>query len=1018
MEFRILGPVEVVDGDKSLRIGGPKPRTILAMLLMAQGRIVPDYRTMEVVWPDNEPATAEAQLRTYVYSLRRTVGTAARIIRHPPGYRLETVLEQIDLFAFEQSVRAGRQAAAAGQTEEAVLRFAEALALWRGPALSGVTEPLAHIEQPRLEEARLAAVEDWADALLALGRYHELIPALTGVVAEQPLRERLRGQLMVALYRSGQQAEALNVFHDTRRILADELGIDPGVELRHIHEAILAADDALGATANGAVGIRRPAPVEPAARPVARRRQLPRNIPDFSGRDNQIGQLCAVLKAPVDRSAKETPSVPVITGMPGVGKTALAVHVAHLCVENYPDGQLYVDLGGDRPDPLSGMEVLSRLLLMLGVDGSAIPDELPERIRLYRDRLTDQRILLLLDNAAGESQVRPLLPSDPGCRAIVTSRTRLAALEGSQILDLNVFDRDNAMELLGRIITPERVAADPRAAERILMMCGYLPLAVRIAAARLAARPHWQLDRMARLLENHHRRLDELRFADLEIRAGLVLGYRGLPPATRRAFRLLSLPDVPYVGVWLAASLLDTSMETAEELLDSLVDAHLMEVAGGDGPGRYRYRFHDLVRVLARERATEEGGEAETTAACDRALVAAVHLAREADRRLPSQCFGVIGDDPPGAHEPGGLTHDPIAWFEAEREGLVGLVAQAGALDRPRFPWLLAQALTNFFDLRGLYDDWAQTHQHALDSARRTGDLLGQAVMLRGLAERSAFLSDNATRLSCAQQALVLFEQLDEPVGQADALYHCADVHRQTGHTETAIALLEQGLRRATAAGHLVGEAQAHEGFGKVHTDQGRLEEALRNYERSAAIWHELGRHRYRAIIMRSIGIIERELGRYSAAALRFEECLVIFHDIGDRVGEAYTRNSLGDLCRKWGSIDRARVQYTEAIGIFADLGLQRHFGHAVALRGLGALDLAVGRLGSAIDQLTRSLNLWRELHMPVWEARTLLILGDAYAMSGDSGSARTTWQTALALCERLGLPEAAELGRRLTTGS
>ncbi|MCO5972479.1 AfsR/SARP family transcriptional regulator [Actinoallomurus soli] len=992
------------------------------MLLLAQGRVVPDYRVIEVVWPGNEPATAEAQLRTYIYGLRRSVGSGARIVRHPPGYRLETAHDQIDLFTFEQLIRDGRRAAATGRMEEAARRFAKALSLWRGPALSGVTEPLARLEQPRLEEARLAAVEDWADALLALGRHHELIPELTSVASQQPLRERLRAQLMVALYRSGMQADALSLFHDTRRILADELGIDPGAELRQVHAAILAADPALGAGGDGAVRIHREAPAEPGGRtrPVARRKQLPRNIPDFSGREKQIGQLCTLLKAPADRSAKEAPTVPVITGMPGVGKTALAVRVAHLCVEHYPDGQLYIDLRGDRPDPLSAMEALSRLLLMLGVDGSAIPDDLTERIRLYRDRLADQRILLLLDNAAGEGQVRPLLPHDPGCRAIVTSRTRLAALEGSQIFDLNVFERDSALELLGRVITSERVAADPRAAERILAMCGYLPLAVRIAAARLAARPHWPLARMARLLENHHRRLDELCFADLEIRAGLMLGYRGLPPTARHAFRLLSLPDVPHVGVWLAASLLDVPMETAEELLDSLVDAHLMEVEGGDGPGRFRYRFHDLVRVLARELAAEEGSEEENTAACDRALSAALHLARQADDRLPSQCFGVLGDvGPVRGVDPRALdlvASDPIAWFATEREGLVGMVVQAGALGRPRFPWLLAQALTNFFDLRGLYDDWSHTHQHALDAARRTGDRLGEAVMLRGLAERCAFLSDNATRLSYAQQALALFEQLGEMAGQADALYHCADVHRQTGHTETAIALLEQGLRRATDGGHLVGEAQAREGLGKVHTDQGRLEEALRDYERSAAIWQGLGRHRYRALITRSIGIIERELGRYPAAALRFEECLAAFRDVGDRVGEAYTRNSLGDLCRKWGSTDRARVQYEQAISIFTDLGLQRHFGHAVALRGLGALDLAAGRLDSAIDQLTRSLGLWRELDMPVWEARTLLILGEAHAMHGDSRAARDTWQTALILCQRLGLPEAAELALRLTT--
>ena len=983
---------------------------------MAHGYIVPDYRISEILWSEDEPPTAEAQLRTYVYGLRKALGSDAKIVRQSPGYRLEVSPDQIDLVRFERLVADGRRSMVEQRIVEAAQQFRAALDLWQGPALSGVTEPLARIEQPRLEEARLAVVEDWVDAQLTLGQHHELISELTKLVSEQPLRERLRAQFMVALYRSGQQADALNIFHDARRVLSDELGIDPGLELRRTYESILQGEPGLNADGSqGTVRLSSITPLDPGLATVARRRQLPPDIADFSGREKEIGQLCALLK-----SSGGTSVVPVITGMAGVGKTALAVHAAHLCVEHFTGGQLSIDLGGDRPDPPGAVEVLGRLLLMLGADGSAIPEGLNERTRLYRDRLAGLNVLVLLDNAAGEGQVRPLLPNDSGCRVVVTSRMRLAALEGSQIIDLNTFERDSAMELLARIISPERVAADLASADRILRMCGFLPLAVRIAAARLAARPHWSLARMANTLENHRRRLDELRFGDLEVRTGLILAYRGLSPLARRAFRLLSLPDGPSFGVWLGAALLDVSMQTAEEVIESLVDARLLLVTRTEGSDRYRYQFHDLVRVLARERAAEEGHDEECSAAYDRAVAAALELAEAADERLPSQCFGIIRGQPPHWRlDPAALevvADDPIAWFEAEREGLVAMVMRAGALDRPHVAWQLAQALTNFFDLRGLYDDWSQTHNHALDVAERVGDRLGQATMLRGLAERSAFFSDNVACLDYAQRAQELFEQLGEAAGQADALYYCGDVYRQTGHPVTAITFLEQGMRCAASVGHLVGEAQLSEGLGKVHKDQGRLEEALHYYERSAAIWHRLGKSRYRAIIMRSVGIIERDLGRFSAATLRFEECLAIFGELGDRVAEAYTRNSLGDLCRTWGSPDRARAQYEQAIDIFMDLGLERRFGYAVALRGIGALELAEGRLGSAIDQLTRSLEIWRELGMPLWEARTLLTLGDALAVRGDTAASSEAWRDAFELARRLEVPEIAELRRRLGT--
>src|SRR6266487_1554529 len=1016
LEFRVLGPVELISTGRRVSLGGPKPRSVLAILLIVSGHVIPDSRIREMLWEDDEPTTASAQIRTYVYALRRCMEPGAKIVRQSQGYRIEVPADRVDLLEFERLSREGRRQFGNGDVESAADSLQAALGLWRGAALTGVTEPLARAEQPRLEEARLATLEDWIEACLTLGRHNELIPELTGLVSQYPLRERLRTQLMIALYRSGRQADALTAFHDARAVLASELGIDPSAELRRTHEAILMADTALDISAAPVKAIITTPPA--AARP-ARHMHLPPDIADFSGRDKEVAQLLAVLRAGAEEPGAG--AIPVISGMPGSGKTALAVRVAHACANDFPDGQLYLDLRGDQPNPQEPCAALGRLLRLLGVDGSGIEEDMAERIQLYHDLLAELRILVLLDNAADESQVRLLLPNNQECRVLVTSKARLTAFDGVQLFDLEVFDHQDALELLTSIVGSERVAADPRAAEQILRLCGHLPLAVRIAAARLAARAHWPLSRMARLLEDEHRCLDELKFADLEVSAGLMLGYRELPADVRRVFRLLGLLDTPSFGAWIAAALLDVDLYTAEELVEKLVDAHLLQVARVDDGDRYHYQFHSLVRMFAQERAASEEAEADRNGAIDRALSAWLALAEAADRRLPSQCFGVIGGGTarwdPGSGVVDAILGDPIAWFEAERAGLVSAVTLACDSDRVTQAWELAQALTNFFDLRSLYDDWRQTHKLVLAAARDAGNELGQAVMLRGLSERATFFNDHTACLSNAQQALALFERLGEGVGEVDALYYCASAYRQTGHPETAVACLERGIGRARQIGHRVGEAQLEESLGSVHTDQGRLEEALQCYTRSLDIWRELRKPRYEAIVMRSVGIAERDLGRFPAAALRFEECLMLFRDLGDRVGEAYTRNSLGDLCRKWGSRTRARAQYQQAMSLFTGIGLVHRFGHAIALRGLGELDLADGDLATAIGRLTQAVELWRKLDMPVWEARTLLGLGDAQAAHGQAKAAEETWRSALRLCERLRLPEAADLRWRLGAG-
>lgn len=610
LEFRILGNVEVLDSTGVVDLSASKVRTVLAALLLARGRVISDGRLAVVLWGDDPPVTAAAQIQTYVSRLRAKLAPDAEIVRQRPGYVLRVTPGQFDLVRFEQLAARGRDALVDGRPGEAAEALRSALAMWRGPALAGVTEFLSEAERPRLEEARLAALGDRIDAELALGLHGRLVVELTGLVAADPLREQFRGQLMLTLFRCGRQADALASYQDYRHSLADELGIDPGRELQDLHRSVLAADASLNppVVGGGGAGNRRSAEPLPA--------RLPPDVADFTGRDREAAQVTALLRAQAENGGQRLACV--IGGMAGLGKTALAIHVGHLLRSSYPDGQIYVDLRGAGPQPAEPADLLVTILRALDPGSPTIPTPMAERVQLYRSRLAGRRVLVLLDNAVSEQQVRPLLPDSPTCAAMVTSRARLAALEGVPLIDLDVLEHVQALELLSKIVGASRVAAEPEAAVRIVQLCGHLPLGVRIAGARLTAKPHWRLARLADRLSSQRRRLDELRIADLEVRASVALSLQCLDEPARRAFRLLALLDVPRFAIWTAAVLLDVTLAAARELLEQLVDARLLDVAQLDGASQARYFFHDLVRALALEQAADEETADERYAALDR----------------------------------------------------------------------------------------------------------------------------------------------------------------------------------------------------------------------------------------------------------------------------------------------------------------------------------------------------------------------------------------------------------------
>lgn len=594
MDFRVLGPIEARTADSRVPLSGSKVHTVLAALLLARGRVVSDQRLTSLLWGWDPPATAGAQIYTYMSRLRKRLGDEIEIVRRPPGYVLDARDSRIDVLEFERLEQQGRTALAESRYREAAALLDRALALWQGPALSNATHHLRETELPQLEEARTLALEGRVEADLALGRHEEVLAELTGLVARFPVREQLRAQLMTALYRCGRQADALHVYHDARKVLADQLGVDPGAALDATYQAVLNGSIGLESPPLIALRDRFPEPSVPA--------MLPPDVEDFTGRDDELSVLHAVLEP--DDAPGWHPRRCLVTGMAGVGKTALAVHAAHLSARHHPDGQLYVELREPDGTPRDPCAALVRLLRALGeprIDTPGVHDDLEELTRLYRARTAGKRLLVVLDDAVGDLQVRPLLPSTVEAAVLITSRTHLTQVPGAQTVRLGPLDHMTSRTLLASAAGRERISAEPDAADALLAHCAGLPLALRITGTRLAARPHWTPARLAVRLTDPQTRLDELRFGDLSMRQALG---RSLSPLSRlgvAALRgLARFPDGTCTAQQMAF-VLHTVEAEAERGLEELVDASLLDIDGLDLQGRPIYHCHALVRLFADE---------------------------------------------------------------------------------------------------------------------------------------------------------------------------------------------------------------------------------------------------------------------------------------------------------------------------------------------------------------------------------------------------------------------------------
>jgi DNA-binding SARP family transcriptional activator/tetratricopeptide (TPR) repeat protein len=998
VEIRLLGGVDVGGKDDPPRVASPQLRRLLAALAVDAGRPVPVDVLIDRVWDEPRPA-ARRGLHVLISRLRRDMAAAgapvAPILRRGGAYLLAIEPDRVDIYQFRALLARAREPEVADGERLTLLRRARAL--WRGSPLAGLSG--LWVERTRLawDEEHLDASTAWARAEVRAGDPGPVVAPLRELAGGHPLNEPLAAALMLALAAAGRAAEALDHFGTVRRGLAEELGADPGAELQAVYQALLRGDpDSTGE-------------VVPAWPPPA---LLPPDIADFVGRGRLVAEVGAALLGPEPGPLR----VVGIAGMGGIGKTALAVHVAHELADRYPDGQLYLNLQGGGPVPAPA-EVPARLLRALGVADRAMPADLEERQQLYRSRLAGRRVLVVLDNAASEEQVRLLLPGTGGCAVLVTSRTHLIGVEGARWFHLDVFAEDEATGLLGMMSDRHRVDSEPAGAAEIVRLCGRLPLAVRIAGARLAARPGWPLARLATLLANQRQRLDVLAAGDLAVRSSLALSYAALDDDARRLFRGLGLFDLPDFPSWLSAAVLGVPVAEGEAAIERLVDAQLVADAGTSRAGYNRYRFHDLVRLYARERADREDGADRTAATLARGFGAYLGLAERMALAVPGPCYAPVHGSAPrtpvlGLADPA----DPLDWFDAERGALNAAVRQLCDAGQTDTAFDLAGCLEKYFDIRGMHLDWRHTNEYVMAAAEAAGDLRGQAVMLRGLIEVHTWHSaDQAGRVmdnlyAEATGLAEMFAELGDQRGLADAMVQLAWALSARGEYAAAADRGEQSLSLAIEHDHPGGQARAHVALAVAYGESRQLERCGTHLTQALAAARRLGNVRYEATVLQFMGILHTRGGDLAVAESVLEASLAIVRGYHDKYAEALTLLTLARLHLRRDD-PRARSSAEAALAIARAYTLPHH--NADALGVLGEIELAEGRRELAVEYLTESVRRWRSRGWPSFLAEALTNLGRALVV-GDPRAACAAWAEARNIYATLDRPDAAEAVDRL----
>ena len=922
VRWRVLGPVEVTVDGRMLDIRRPQQRAVLALLLLDAGHVVSARRIESALWADTPPASSRTQVQVCVSRIRavlRDHGLGDALTSEAGGYRLVPGDGRLDLAEFVASVRQAGLAAADGWHASAADTLRAGLALWRGPALTGASGAFVDAAAAALGEQWLSAYEQLADAELALGRHDSVVRTLGPLANAHPLRERLIGQLMLAMAGCGRQSQALRLFAGTRARLTDELGLEPGADLAAAHLRVLRRQVSTPAPASVPSIV---PPAVPSFAPSFVPAQLPADVAGFTGRHAALRELDALLPPSDSDLAAPTVVITAIGGTAGVGKTALAVHWAHRVAHRFPDGQLHVNLRGFDLDgrAVSPGEALRGFLDALGVAPQWVPAEQPYQAALYRSLLAGRRLLIVLDNARDADQVRPLLPGAPGCLVVVTSRNALGGLvvaEGARPLTLDVLSADEANDLLASRVGPDRVAAEPGAVHTIVTRCARLPLALAIVGARAAGNPGFPLATLAADLDGG---LEALDGGDptTDVRAVLSWSYRTLDTPTARLFRLLGLHPGPDVAVAAVAAVAEATVSALRPLLAALTRAHLLTERT---PGRYG--FHDLLRAYAADLGRTTDSAADRAAARVRLFDHYLHTAHAADLLIdpyrPAQPIPLPSRSGTVAVEVADHVR-AMAWLTAEREVLLAVVAQAAATGFDGHAWRLAATLTTFLDRRGHWGDLAAVQHVAMAAAVRQGDLLGQAQAHRGLAIVDTWLGRHAEARDHFRHDLDLYGAMGDAAGQANAHLGISWLlGRQGRHTE-AVGEAERALALYETAGSRPGQAKALNNHGWLNARIGVHEQALVSCRRALALHDETGDRHGAALTWDNLGYIHHCQGHHGEAATCYRRALALHRDLGDRYDEADVLANLGDTLQAAGDPTAAGTAWQQALAIYDDL--------------------------------------------------------------------------------------------------
>jgi DNA-binding SARP family transcriptional activator/tetratricopeptide (TPR) repeat protein len=1028
MEFRVLGPIELWSAGQQYDLGPTRARCVLAILMLTPRTIVPTEVLIDRIWDTEPPPKARESLAVYITrlraSLRQAVGDSVRLVGRSRGYELDVDPDAVDLHQFRRLRRQADALAGNGDADQAALLLREADRLWRGQAFAGIRGDWLARMRASLDEERRAAILKRVECELELGRHADLVGELGNLLTQYPLDEAFIAHQMTALYGSGRASEALSLYRDTRSQIIDELGTEPGPVLAELHQRILTQDPDLAAGLTG--------PGRQLSR-TALPDTLPPEMVEFVGRDEELSLL---IQPPGDG-----PRISVIEGMAGVGKTALAIHAARTAAAQYPDGTFYLNFHTHDPGlpTLDAAEALHRLLRMLTAPATRIPDAIGEGTALLRAQLSRRRAIVILDDAAGPEQIQPLLPSSGQSLFLITTRRTLSGLPGVDALTLDVLPMADAIALFRRVAGQSR-AHDEDAAATAVQLCGRLPLAIQLAAGRLA---HDYPPRLADLIEELSQSpVPTPDAASPQVMSAFDVSYRSLEPDHQRFFRRLGVSPCASISLAAAAALGGVTLPEAQQALAALLDHHLLARAPGA-----QFRFHDLIREYAALRATREDSEPERRRAVSRLLNYYLSAADQADQVLhPFRRRMPVLVSRPAPATPALSAKDGAAdWLESEWRNILQAAQYAGRHEWKQKCADLIHVLGGFLEARAYWDEAITAHTLAVQAGRDLVDPARVAQASLELSEVCQQIGRHDTALPLAEEAMEIYRSLgdqrgvaqaldqvglahqragrsreslayftearalyggaEDPHGVADTLSHSGIASWQLGRYRGAMEILREALEMYRAAGDQRGEAKTLNNLGRMQLNFGYHRDALDGYQKALEIFREIGVAQSEAILYHNIGALYYYKGSYDEGLAAYRRALAIYREIGDLPNEADVLNDIGTIFQSAECYDEALICHDKAKAIAEEIGNLRQ--QVTALRGIAGVRRGCGVYGEATDLYHSALKLAREIGDPYEEAKILEGIAETTLSTLRPVEARIVFRQALDIFERLGVPEA-----------